>query len=63
MPDLPKVGVGHQVQVEIAIGALQSPPTPVRTLSFRMELFPVDVRDAGDIERAVAAFARAPNGG
>jgi putative ABC transport system substrate-binding protein len=31
--------------------------------SFRMELFPVDVRDAGDIERAVAAFARAPNGG
>jgi putative ABC transport system substrate-binding protein len=31
--------------------------------SFRVELFPVDVRDAGDIERAVAAFARAPNGG
>ena len=24
---------------------------------------PIDVRDAGEIERAVAAFARAPNGG
>ena len=24
---------------------------------------PVNVRDAGEIERAVAAFARAPNGG
>ena len=28
-----------------------------------VELTPVDVRDAGDIERAVAAFARASNGG
>ena len=24
---------------------------------------PVDVRDAGEIERAIAAFARRPNGG
>ena len=24
---------------------------------------PIDVRDAGDIERAVDGFARAPNGG
>ena len=24
---------------------------------------PIDVRDAGEIERAIAAFARAPNGG
>ena len=31
--------------------------------SFGVELSPVDVRDAGEIERAVAAFARAPNGG
>ncbi len=31
--------------------------------SFRVELTPVDVRDAGEIERAVAAFARRPNGG
>jgi putative ABC transport system substrate-binding protein len=28
-----------------------------------MEVNPVNVRDAGEIERAVAAFARAPNGG
>jgi putative ABC transport system substrate-binding protein len=31
--------------------------------SLRMEVNPVNVRDAGDIERAVAAFARTPNGG
>ena len=31
--------------------------------SLRVEVNPVDVRDAGEIERAVAAFARAPNGG
>jgi putative ABC transport system substrate-binding protein len=31
--------------------------------SLGMELRPVDVRDAGEIERAVTAFARAPNGG
>ena len=31
--------------------------------SFGVELRPIDVRDAGEIERAVAAFARGPNGG
>ena len=31
--------------------------------SLRVEVTPVNVRDAGEIERAVAAFARAPNGG
>ena len=31
--------------------------------SLRMEVNPVNVRDAGEIERAVAAFARTPNGG
>ena len=31
--------------------------------SFRVELSPVDVRDAGEIERAVAEFARGSNGG
>jgi ABC-type uncharacterized transport system substrate-binding protein len=31
--------------------------------SLRMEVNPVNVRDAGEIEGAVAAFARAPNGG
>jgi putative ABC transport system substrate-binding protein len=31
--------------------------------SFGVELSPVNLRDAGEIERAVAAFARSPNGG
>ena len=31
--------------------------------SFRVELTPVNVRDAGEIERAVAAFANSANGG
>ena len=31
--------------------------------SLGVELSPVDVRDAGEIERAIAAFARVPNGG
>jgi len=31
--------------------------------SFGVELRPIDIRDAGEIERAVAAFARASNGG
>jgi putative ABC transport system substrate-binding protein len=31
--------------------------------SFGVELTPVNVRDVSEIERAVAAFARAPNGG
>jgi putative tryptophan/tyrosine transport system substrate-binding protein len=30
--------------------------------SFRVEVRPVDMRDAGEIERAVTAFASAPNG-
>lgn len=31
--------------------------------SFGMEVSPVDVRDAGEIERAVTVFAGSPNGG
>jgi putative ABC transport system substrate-binding protein len=31
--------------------------------SFGVELRPIDARDAGEIERAVTAFARAPDGG
>ena len=31
--------------------------------SLRVELTPVNMRDAPEIERAIAAFARAPNGG
>jgi ABC-type uncharacterized transport system substrate-binding protein len=31
--------------------------------SFGIEVSPVNVRDASDVERAIAAFARSPNGG
>jgi ABC-type uncharacterized transport system substrate-binding protein len=31
--------------------------------SYGVELNPIDVRDAGEIERAITAFAHAPNGG
>ena len=31
--------------------------------SLGVEVSPVDVRDAGEIERAITAFARGPNGG
>ncbi len=31
--------------------------------SFGIELSPINLRDAGEIERAIAAFARSPNGG
>jgi putative ABC transport system substrate-binding protein len=40
------------------LGAIQSVAS-----SFGVELSPIDVRDAGEIERAVTAFARFPNGG
>ena len=38
--------------------------TAIQTVapSLRVEVSPVNTRDAGEIERAVAAFARAPNG-
>ena len=39
-------------------GAIQSAAP-----SLGVEVSPVNVRDAGEIERAVAAFARSPNGG
>ena len=31
--------------------------------SLRVEVIPINMRDAGEIERAVEAFARSPNGG
>jgi putative tryptophan/tyrosine transport system substrate-binding protein len=40
------------------LGAMQSVAP-----SLGMELIPLGVRDAGEIERAIAAFARSPNGG
>ena len=47
----------------IAAGIGQFGAIQAAAPSFGVELSPIDVRDAGEIERAVAAFARAPNGG
>jgi putative tryptophan/tyrosine transport system substrate-binding protein len=50
-PALP-AGIGQFAAIEAL-----APP------SFGVELSPVDVRDPGEIERALTAFANAPNGG
>jgi len=55
------------------VAVLRDPTTPTGTGQFgviqaaapslRVEVSPVNIRDADEIERAVAAFARSPNGG
>jgi putative ABC transport system substrate-binding protein len=60
-PSVTRVAVVRDPAITAGIGlwgAIQS-VSP----SFGVELRPVDVRDAGEIERALAAFARSPNGG
>jgi putative tryptophan/tyrosine transport system substrate-binding protein len=47
----------------IASGAAQLAAIQAVAPSFRVELRPVAAREVGEIERAVAAFAREPNGG
>jgi putative ABC transport system substrate-binding protein len=57
----------------VRAAVLRNPATPTGPAQFgviqavapslRVEVNPVDMRDAGEIERAVAAFARSPNGG
>jgi len=60
-PSVTRVGVLRDAAITAGIGmwgAIQS-VSP----SFGVELRPIDVRDAGEIERALAAFAGSPNGG
>jgi len=60
-PSVTRVAVVRDPAITAGIGlwgAIQSAAP-----SFGVELRPVDVRDAGEIERALAAFARSPNGG
>jgi putative ABC transport system substrate-binding protein len=60
-PSVTRVAVVRDPTITAGIGlwgAIQS-VSP----SFGVELRPVDVGDAGEIERALAAFARSPNGG
>jgi ABC-type uncharacterized transport system substrate-binding protein len=49
-PTLP-VGIGHLAAIQSAAPSLQ------------METSPIDVRDPSEIQRAIAEFARSPNGG
>jgi putative ABC transport system substrate-binding protein len=44
-------------------GASQFAVIQAMAPALRMEVSPINPRDAGEIERAVAAFARSPNGG
>src|SRR4051812_45407425 len=44
-------------------GAMQFAAIQAVAPSFRVEIIPLNMLDAGAIERAVAAFARSPNGG
>jgi putative ABC transport system substrate-binding protein len=60
-PGVTRVGVLRDSETSAGIGqfaAIQAVASP-----FKVELSPIDVRDAGEIERAVTAFAREPAGG
>jgi putative ABC transport system substrate-binding protein len=60
-PDVTRVAVLRDPAISAGIGqfsAIQSAAP-----SIRMDVSPVNVRDAGEIERAVAAFVRSANGG
>jgi putative ABC transport system substrate-binding protein len=60
-PDVTRVAVLR----DTALGAGTSQFAVIQALapSLRVEISPIAVRDRGDIEQAVAAFARSPNGG
>ena len=50
-------------ELAVAAGPAQFSAAQTVAPSLGMELRPVDARDAGEIERAITAFARGPNGG
>jgi putative tryptophan/tyrosine transport system substrate-binding protein len=61
-PNLTRIAILRDPAIASGIGqfaVIQAMASP----SFGVELSPIDVRDGGEIERAVAAFARAANGG
>ena len=60
-PGVTKVGVVRDPTVVSGIGPLSV--IQAMAPSLRLEVSPVNVRDAGEIERAVEAFARAPDTG
>ena len=61
-PNVTRIAILRDSAVASGIGqfaAIQATAPP----SFGVELSPIDVRDAGEVERDVAAFARGSNGG
>src|SRR4029453_18412711 len=60
-PDVKRVVVIRDPSVPAGAGGLAAIQTVAPSLG--VELTPVGVRDAGDIERAITAFARGSNGG
>ena len=61
-PNLTRIAILRDPAIATGIGqfaVIQAMASP----SFGVELSPIDVRDAGEIERDVAAFARESNGG
>jgi ABC-type uncharacterized transport system substrate-binding protein len=60
-PRVTRVAVLRDTAISVGIGQLGAIQSVAS--SFGVELSPLGVSDAGEIERAVAAFARSPNGG
>jgi putative ABC transport system substrate-binding protein len=60
-PQLKRVAVLREADIAAGIGQLAV--IQAAAPSFGVEVRPIDVRDADEIERAVTAFARSPNGG
>jgi len=60
-PDIKRVAVIRDPAVAAGSGGLAAIQTVAPSLG--VELTPVGVRDAGEIERAITTFARRPNGG
>src|SRR4029077_1406200 len=60
-PGVTRVAVLRDPAVASGIG--QFGAIQIVAPSLGVELSPVDLRDAGEIERALTAFARGPNGG
>jgi putative tryptophan/tyrosine transport system substrate-binding protein len=61
-PNLTRIAILRDPAIAAGIGQfamIQAMAPP----SFGVELSPIDERDGGEIERDIAAFARAPNGG
>ena len=60
-PGVVRVGVLRNPAVASGIGQFSAIQSAAQSLS--VELSPIDIRDAGEIERAVGEFSRAPNSG